>query len=144
MVEIHYQNIEEIPGLNSEFLFSWFTEVCKIESKELAEVNVILMSDEDLLEMNKEHLAHDYYTDIITFDYCEGDLIVGDLFISVDRVLDNSKEFNVSFNQELKRVMVHGVLHLCGYGDKTENEEKLMRVKENEMLSLSVSRETVL
>lgn len=143
MVEIHYQNIDEIPGLNSEFLFSWFTAVCAIEEKELAEINVILMSDEDLLLMNKEHLQHDYYTDIITFDYCEDLFIAGDLFISVDRVADNASEFNVSFNHELKRVCVHGFLHLCGYGDKSEAEELLMRSKENEMLSLDVSRETL-
>ena len=144
MVEIHYQNIDEIPGLSSEFLFSWFTEVCKIEGKQLEEVNLIFMSDDDLLEMNRTHLDHDYYTDIITFDYCEDDLILGDLFISVDRVKDNASEFNVSFGEELKRVCVHGVLHLCGYGDKSEEDEKLMRSKENQMLELTVSRETLI
>lgn len=144
MVEVHYQNIEEIPGLSSEFLFSWFTEVCKLEGKELAEVNLIFMSDDDLLEMNRTHLDHDYYTDIITFDYCEEDLILGDLFISVDRVRDNAEEFKVSFGEELKRVCVHGVLHLCGYGDKSEEDERMMRAKENEMLELTVSRETII
>lgn len=144
MVEIHYQNIEEIPGLSSEFLFSWFTEVCKLENKELAEVNLIFMSDDDLLEMNRTHLDHDYYTDIITFDYCENDLILGDLFISVDRVKENAEDFKVSFGEELKRVCIHGVLHLCGYGDKSEEDERLMRSKENEMLDLTVSRETII
>jgi metalloprotein, YbeY/UPF0054 family len=125
-------------------LFSWFTEVCKLENKELAEVNLIFMSDDDLLEMNRTHLDHDYYTDIITFDYCENDLILGDLFISVDRVRENAEDFNVSFGEELKRVCVHGVLHLCGYGDKSEEDERLMRSKENEMLDLTVSRETII
>lgn len=144
MVEIHYQNIEEIPGLSSEFLVSWFTEVCTLEGKELAEVNMIFMSDDDLLEMNRQHLDHDYYTDIITFDYCEDDLIIGDLFISIDRIKDNASEFNFSFNHELKRVCVHGVLHLCGYGDKSEEDEMLMRSKEDQMLGLDVSRGTLI
>jgi probable rRNA maturation factor len=95
-----------------------------------------------LLNMNKEYLNHDYYTDIITFDYTEGDVVAGDLFISVDRVNDNSDGLNVSRETELNRVVVHGALHLIGHGDKSDSESILMREKENHYLSQIVSRET--
>ncbi len=144
MVDLHYQNISEIPGLDSEFLFSWYTEVCIIEKKELGMVNVILVNDEEILEVNQIYLQHDYYTDIITFDYCEGDVIIGDLYISVDTVKSNSLKFGTDVSDEFKRVLVHGILHLCGYGDKTDEDEKNMRLKEDEMLNLIVSRETIL
>src|ERR1044071_3674818 len=102
----------------------------------LGDVNVIFCSDDYLLEMNREHLDHDYYTDIITFDYSEEAVVSGDLFISVDRVSDNASGLSVSFLDELNRVCVHGLLHLCGYKDKSEAEELLMRSKEDEMLAL--------
>ena len=86
--------------------------------------------------MNKEYLQHDYYTDIITFDYTEDDVVSGDLFISVDRVEENANEFDAPFQDELHRVCIHGLLHLCGYKDKSDKEEELMRSKENEMLML--------
>ena len=92
--------------------------------------------------MNKEHLNHDYYTDIITFDYTDGGVASGDLFISVDRVNDNADGLNVSRETELNRVVVHGTLHLIGYGDKSGSESILMREKENYYLSQIVSRET--
>lgn len=136
MVEVFFEDISEVPGVNPEFLFAWYSSVCEVEGKELGEVSVIFCSDEHLLEMNKEYLEHDYYTDIITFDYSQGALVSGDLFISLDRVRDNADEFGVLFQDELHRVCVHGLLHLCGYKDKSEAEEVLMRSKENEMLSL--------
>lgn len=136
MVEIHYEDIDEIPGINPEFLFAWFTHVCQIESKELGDVNVIFCSDDFLLEMNREHLKHDYFTDIITFDYSEFPMVSGDLFVSVDRVADNANELGVAFLDELNRVCVHGVLHLCGYKDKSSEDERMMRQKEDEMLAL--------
>jgi probable rRNA maturation factor len=97
---------------------------------------LIFCSDEHLLQINKDHLQHDYYTDIITFDYTVEDIISGDLFISVDRVQDNADEFDVLFQDELHRVCVHGLLHLCGYKDKSDEDEKRMREKEDEMLML--------
>jgi probable rRNA maturation factor len=136
MIEIHIEDVQEIPGINPEFLFAWFTQVCEVEKKTLGDVNVIFCSDEYLLEMNREHLDHDYYTDIITFDYSEGDVVSGDLFISVDRVSDNAQGLSLSFLDELNRVCIHGLLHLCGYKDKSETDEILMRSKEDEMLSL--------
>lgn len=136
MVEIHIEDVATVPGISSEFLFAWFTHVCKVEEKALGEVNVIFCSDEYLLEMNRDHLQHDYYTDIITFDYSEEDTVSGDLFISVDRVADNANELDIPFLDELNRVCVHGLLHLCGYKDKSEKDEQLMRSKEDEMLAL--------
>ncbi|MDF3028226.1 MAG: metalloprotease ybeY [Fluviicola sp.] len=136
MVEVFFEDIEEVPGVNPEFLFAWYSNVCEVENKSLGDVSIIFCSDEHLLQMNKEYLQHDYYTDIITFDYTEDNLVSGDLFISVDRVEDNSNEFDSLFQDELHRVCVHGLLHLCGYKDKSEKDEELMRSKENEMLML--------
>ena len=104
------------------------------ENKEGGELNFIFCSDDYLLKINKEYLDHDYYTDIITFDYAEQNIISGDVFISKDRVLDNAEKFNVSFENEINRVMIHGVLHLLGYKDKTENERKQMRLKEEQYM----------
>ena len=131
MVDIEYIELSEIPDVNPEFLFSWYTDIVSVYSKHLGEVTVIFCSDEYLLNMNREHLDHDYYTDIITFDYSEGDTVSGDLFISVDRVRDNAMNIGVSFQDEVHRVCIHGVLHLCGLKDKTDEEELAMRVAEN-------------
>lgn len=121
---------------NQEHLTRWITSVIEAEGKIPAAISFIFCSDEYLLRMNVEHLQHDYYTDIITFDYCEGAVISGDLFISVDRVRENASELQVPFEDELHRVMVHGVLHLLGYGDKTEAEQRAIRQKEDACLLL--------
>ena len=142
MVNLFFEDVDLI-NLDSMLLSSWLSNVCIEESKVLYEVNLIFCSDEYLLKMNIEYLQHDYYTDIISFDYCEDNKILGDLFISKDRVLDNSIEHNVSFYTEIQRVIVHGFLHLCGYKDKTDVEEILMRNKEDYYLSKIVSRETL-
>lgn len=141
MINIFYEDIDEL-ALDFDFFESWLANVCLSEQKNLAEVNLIFCSDEYLLEMNNQYLQHDYYTDIITFDYCEGDLIIGDLFISVDRVKDNAVLNKVEFSNELNRVVVHGVLHLCGFKDKSDDEEKLMRSKEDFYLDKIVPRGT--
>ena len=106
------------------------------------EITVVLCSDSYLLKMNKQHLNHDYFTDIITFSYNTENHISGDLFVSVDRLKDNAALFGVSFNTELERVIYHGVLHLCGYDDKTDDEISVMREKEKYYLECDVSRET--
>jgi rRNA maturation RNase YbeY len=106
------------------------------------EITIILCSDLYLLKMNKQHLNHDYFTDIITFSYNTENHISGDLFVSVDRLKDNAALFGVSFNTELERVIYHGVLHLCGYDDKTDDEISVMREKEKYYLECDVSRET--
>lgn len=109
----------------------WISDVVKSEKKILGSVNFIFCSDKYLLEMNKKYLNHDTFTDVITFDYCEGVKISGDIFISIERVKENAKELKILFDKELNRVMVHGVLHLLGYKDKTKVAKQLMTKKEN-------------
>ena len=128
-INFFYENIDTF-NLNSK-VDTWIEDTIQNENKQVGEINVIFCSDEHLLKMNKEHLSHDFYTDIITFDNSENNIVSGDLFISRDRVEDNAKQFNVSFDQEIHRVIIHGVLHLLVYNDKTEEEQKQMREKEN-------------
>ena len=106
------------------------------EGCNLTQVCYIFCSDEYLYNLNQEYLNHDTYTDIITFPYSEPPLVEGDIFISIDRVKENASQFGAPFEQELHRVMIHGVLHLCGYSDKSPDEEALMRKKEDEALQL--------
>jgi rRNA maturation RNase YbeY len=114
----------------------WISNAIKKEGKNIGEINYVFCSDEYLHKINLEYLDHDTYTDIITFNYCEEDIISADIFISVDRVQENSKLFKVSFNNELHRVIVHGILHLLGYDDKSEEDKNVMRAKEDFYLSL--------
>lgn len=141
MVNIFFEDTE-ILDLDPEFFVSWLSEVVSRETLELGELNLIFCSDSYLLKINQDHLKHDYYTDIITFDYRVGNYVSGDLFISVDMLKFNSNNEGVSFFNELYRVVVHGVLHICGYGDKSDDDKKVMTNKENEALALIVSRET--
>ncbi|MCD6018090.1 MAG: rRNA maturation factor [Bacteroidetes bacterium] len=115
-------------------LKQWIKAVTEKEKHTLGTINYIFCSDEELLEINIRHLNHNTYTDIITFDYTESKKISSDIFISVDRVAENAKKFNVTFEEELHRVMIHGVLHLCGYKDKSKADADLMRQKENQAL----------
>ena len=134
MIDFNYET--EFTLENEEAISGWISNVIKSENKKEGEINYIFCDDEYLLEINKEHLQHDYYTDIISFDYSVGNEINGDMFISVDRVKENAEDFNVTFEEELKRVIVHGVLHYCGYKDKSEADEFLMRSKEDEKLAM--------
>ena len=115
---------------------TWIRKVISSEEKQLGEINYIFCDDHYLYKINLKFLEHDTYTDIISFDNSEGDELNGDIFISTDRVTENAKEYNVDFSDELKRVVIHGILHLCGYGDKTESEAALMRQKEDEKIAL--------
>ncbi len=115
---------------------AWLAAVIESEDKTEGEINYIFCDDEYLLQKNIEFLDHDTLTDIISFDYTMGNLISGDIFISVERVADNAKDFNVPFDEELKRVMAHGILHYCGYKDKSQDDEKIMRIKEEEKMLL--------
>lgn len=121
---------------DQDYYRDWINACVDKEKGEIKAVNVIFCDDDYLLEINKNHLDHDYYTDIITFDYSEGDQLFGDIFISVERVADNAHDFNSIFDKELSRVMIHGFLHMLGYKDKTKEESALMRCKENECLGL--------
>ena len=128
---------------NTDFKFKakakarqWLKLVAESEIRRVGEISIIFCSDNYILDVNRKYLQHDYFTDIITFDYCEADTLSGDLFISVDSVRENSIEYGTSFEDELSRVMVHGVLHLIGYDDHTDADIKTMRQKENYYLSL--------
>ena len=120
---------------NEEELSKWISSVISSEELKEGDINYIFCDDEYLHKLNVEFLKHDTLTDIISFDYSVGKEIHGDVFISVERVKDNAKEFEASFDDELKRVLVHGVLHYCGYKDKTDDDAKEMRTKENHYLS---------
>ena len=115
---------------------SWLKLVAESEIKKLGNINIIFCSDNYILDVNVKYLGHDYFTDIITFDYCEKDILSGDLFISIDTVRDNAEFYKTEFNDELNRVIVHGLLHLIVYDDHTPEEQKIMREKENYYLEL--------
>jgi len=128
---------------DTEFIFKgrafnnkWLRMVAESEIRRIGELSIIFCSDNYILDVNMRFLQHDYFTDIITFDYCEGNKLSGDLFISVDSVRENAAYYGVDFSDELNRVMVHGLLHLIGYDDHTEEEQKTMRQKEDYYLSL--------
>ena len=121
----------ELPGLQKQKINSWIKETAAYYGKKVGEIAYIFCSDERILEINKQYLNHDYFTDIITFDYCEGTIISGDIFISVDTVLSNSNEYGVSFETELLRIIIHGILHLCGQDDKTPETRAEMTEKED-------------
>ncbi|MFY8067294.1 MAG: rRNA maturation RNase YbeY [Flavobacterium sp.] len=115
---------------------AWISRIIESEGFEEGEINYIFCDDEYLHKINLEYLAHDTLTDIISFDYTVGNLIQGDIFVSIERVQDNASDFNVSFEEELKRVLSHGVLHYCGYKDKSPKDEALMRSKEDEKMQM--------
>ncbi|RAR72873.1 rRNA maturation RNase YbeY [Flavobacterium aciduliphilum] len=123
--------------LEDEVVFSsWITKVIQSENKKAGDITYVFCDDEYILEINKKYLNHDYYTDIISFDYSVGNELHGDIFVSIDRVHENASSFNVSFAEELKRVIIHGVLHYCGYKDKSPKEELQMRSKEDEKIKM--------
>jgi probable rRNA maturation factor len=126
----------EFAPKNKARIKKWIASVISKEKKQEGKIAYIFCSDKELLKINKEFLNHSTLTDIITFDYSEGKLISGEIYISVERVMENSIKFKTEFKSELQRVMIHGVLHLCGYGDKSSSEKKLMREKENKALLL--------
>ena len=131
LTKIHFHALAPFNLPNQEHVQKWMEQAIKAEKKQIGEINCIFCDDEYLLEKNKTYLNHNTLTDIITFDYTEKDVIIGDLFISTERVHENAKIYNVTFELELSRVLIHGILHLIGFGDKTEEEIKTMRQKEN-------------
>ena len=134
MIEYHYEN--DFILVDSDEIRIWIEDVIKKEKKTVGDITYIFCDDDYLLERNKEFLNHNTLTDIITFNYCIDNNISSDIMISIDRVKENSTIFENSFNEELKRVMIHGILHLIGYNDKSEKEEELMRKKENFYLNM--------
>lgn len=135
MIRYYYQDTDFVfkPKLITK---QWLKTVAGSEMKKLGDISIIFSSDNYILDINIKYLQHDYFTDIITFDYCVGNVISGDLFISVDSVRENSMYFKTKFEDELNRVIVHGLLHLIGYDDHTDEQQKLMRGKENYYLSI--------
>lgn len=133
---ISYNSENTFVVKNNELLSKWLEQVILNEEKKLGEINYVFCDDDYLLKMNVEFLRHDTLTDIISFDYTVGKIIQGDIFISTERVMDNALDYKVSFEEELHRVMVHGILHYCGYKDKTEEDANMMRCKENHYLQL--------
>jgi rRNA maturation RNase YbeY len=125
-----------VPEIKRRKMSRWIKQVIAWYRKNPGAINYIFCSDEEILQINRQYLNHDYYTDIITFDYTENDTVSGDLFISLDTVKSNAEKFETDYSDELSRVMIHGVLHLCGLKDKSLEEEKLMRLKEEEALML--------
>jgi probable rRNA maturation factor len=124
-------------SLKEEELFQdWLFRLAESELKNIGEINYIFCDDDYLLEINQNYLDHDTYTDIISFDNTVGNSLNGDIFISTERVEENAAEYNVDFLQELKRVIAHGMLHFCGYKDKSESESELMRRKEDEKMEM--------
>lgn len=132
MINFFYETDRKLP--NEAALSSWINAVILSENKSEGEINFILCNDEYLLKINQDFLDHDTFTDIISFDNTIDNQLNGDIFISVERVTDNAKEFVVSVEEEMRRVLIHGILHFCGYKDKSEEDERLMRQKENEKL----------
>ena len=143
-IEFHFEDIV-IPDFNPEFLRLWILNVANTHHKQVGGLNYIFCSDNYILDINKQHLNHDFFTDIITFNYNEINIISGDIFISYDTVKSNAVEYsNGNINDELDRVIIHGVLHLIGYNDKNKEEQAEMTIQENKALVLreDVSRET--
>lgn len=132
-INFYFEEIEEFQ-LDLPKSRKWIKNTISKEGSQPGDITFIFCSDDYLLEINKQYLDHDYYTDIITFDYVEGNLISGDIFISVDRVRENAATFGVSFLNELNRILIHGVLHLLGYKDKKPEEKEMMTTKEDTYL----------
>lgn len=133
---IFFHTLDADPRLqHKNALKRWISECISGENKKPGTVNVIFCSDEHLLEMNRTHLNHEYYTDIITFDFSQENVVSGDLYISLDRVKENAKTNSSSLQNETYRVIIHGVMHLCGYKDKQKNEIVLMRQQEEKCLA---------
>ena len=125
-----------MPKIQRRKISAWIKAVAATYGKKAGEIGYLFVDDEKMLEVNREYLQHDYYTDIITFDYDEDDRISGDIFISLDTVRSNAEKYGVPYGEELQRVMVHGVLHLCGVNDKGPGERKKMEAAENHALTL--------
>lgn len=134
MISFNYETDFELD--NEAQYEEWISRIIESEGFEEGEINYIFCDDEYLHKINVEYLDHDTLTDIISFDYTVGNLIQGDIFVSIERVRENAVDFKVSFDEELRRVLSHGVLHYCGYKDKSEADEVLMRAKEEEKMQM--------
>ena len=133
----------KMPKIKKRNVSAWIKKVAELHGKKVGDLSYLFCSDDHILEVNKEYLQHDYYTDIITFDYTEEDVISGDMVISVDTIATNAEKFNTTFESEFFRVVIHGVLHLCGINDKGPGEREIMEKHEDEALEVAKSFELV-
>ncbi|MEE1259734.1 MAG: rRNA maturation RNase YbeY [Paludibacteraceae bacterium] len=133
----------KMPKIKKRNVSAWIKKVAELHGKKVGDLSYLFCSDDHILEVNREYLQHDYYTDIITFDYTEGDVISGDMVISVDTIATNAEKFNTSFESEFFRVVIHGVLHLCGINDKGPGEREIMEKHEDEALEVAKDFELV-
>lgn len=135
-ISFYTEGSASMPEIKKTDIRNWVKQVAQLHGKRVGEVSYIFCDDEKILEVNRQYLQHDYYTDIITFDYTVGDKISGDLFISLDTVRTNAEQFEQPYERELHRVIIHGILHLCGINDKGPGEREIMEQHENEALAL--------
>ncbi len=135
MITYNTENVK-MPAIRKRDTTAWIRRVAATYKKKVGEVGYLFCDDEHILTVNREYLQHDYYTDIITFDYCEDDVLNGDLVISLDTVRSNAELFGKPYDEELHRVIIHGILHLCGINDKGPGERELMEAAENKALAL--------
>ena len=135
---LYFNEDVPFPKLSRRKINSWIKKVIECEGKRTGDISFIFCSDEYLLEVNSNYLKHFYYTDVITFDYVVGDIVSGDVFISIDRIKENSLTYEVAFESELNRVFVHGILHLLGYKDKDKKNKEMMTFKEDYYLKMQI------
>lgn len=135
MISYATENVK-MPKIRKREITAWVKQVAASYGKKVGEIGYMFVDDEKILEVNNEYLGHDYYTDIITFDYCEGDQLNGDLVISLDTVRTNAEQFGKTYEEELHRVIIHGILHLCGINDKGPGEREIMEAAENKALEM--------
>lgn len=134
MISFNYETEFELG--NGEAISKWISAIILSENKKEGDINYIFCDDEYLVNLNQQYLNHDTLTDIISFDYCVGNELHGDIFVSVERVRENAVEFGVTFAEEILRVLAHGILHYAGFSDKSEQDEKIMRQKEDEKIAM--------
>lgn len=135
MISYNKENVA-MPKFSHREANTWIKTVSKKYNKKIGEIAYIFCDNKKILEINKKYLQHDYFTDIITFDDCENDVLNGDIFISIETVKSNAEEYKVSFDNELHRVLIHGILHLCGQDDKSDLDQAEMTRKENDALAM--------
>ena len=126
----------KFPNIKKRETTAWIRKVAASYGKKVGEIGYMFVDDDKILEVNNQFLGHDYYTDIITFDYCEDEIISGDIYISVDTVFTNADQFGRPYDEELHRVIIHGILHLCGINDKGPGEREIMEAAENKALAM--------
>ena len=136
MAIAYYAEDIQLPAIKKKAVSGRIKAVAETYGKKTGDISYIFCSDEKILEVNRQYLQHDYYTDIITFDYCQGDRLSGDLFISLDTIRTNAEQFGAAYDDELHRVIIHGILHLCGINDKGPGEREIMEEAENKALAM--------